>query len=128
MKYDPVEYQRNKVAYIERQRRYKKAHRELIAKRQRKYREKTPNKLADYRRKKYAEHSKWIKEYKKSKTCAWCKFPDWRALQFHHRNPLEKDFSIQHKIGTISLERIKKEIAKCDLICANCHQIYHSAS
>lgn len=48
------------------------------------------------------------------------------ALDFHHLNPLEKDFSIGNKGYTRSWENIKKEIDKCILVCANCHREIHS--
>ena len=48
------------------------------------------------------------------------------ALDFHHLNPLEKDFSIGNKGYTRSWENIKKEIEKCILVCANCHREIHS--
>lgn len=48
------------------------------------------------------------------------------ALDFHHRNPNEKDFSICKKYGCRRFnERIKKELDKCDLLCANCHREEH---
>lgn len=128
MTYDPIEYQKNKTSYIERQRRYKTRHRELIADRQRQYRKRTPNKQSEYRKRKYDAQMKWLTECKIGKICAWCGFNDWRALQFHHRDPMSKEFSLHRKIGKISIERLKKEAEKCDLICANCHQIYHSPS
>ncbi|WP_010676639.1 hypothetical protein [Bacillus timonensis] len=45
-----------------------------------------------------------------------------RALEFHHRDPSKKEFSISNKGLTRSWERIKKELDKCDLLCANCHR------
>ena len=45
------------------------------------------------------------------------------ALEFHHKNPQEKDFSPSGK--SISWERMKKEIDKCILVCANCHREIH---
>lgn len=45
------------------------------------------------------------------------------ALQFHHRNPNEKDFNISRK--SYSFERLKKEVDKCILVCANCHAEIH---
>jgi len=45
------------------------------------------------------------------------------ALEFHHRNPKEKDFSPSGK--SISWERMKKEIDKCIMVCANCHREIH---
>ena len=46
------------------------------------------------------------------------------ALEFHHKDPNEKDFSISGK--SISWDRIKKEIDKCILVCSNCHREIHS--
>lgn len=44
------------------------------------------------------------------------------ALDFHHRNPSEKSFGLSGKGQTVSLDRKRKEIEKCDLLCANCHR------
>lgn len=41
------------------------------------------------------------------------------ALQFHHRDPNTKEFTISGR--SWSLERLRPEVAKCDLLCANCH-------
>ena len=48
-----------------------------------------------------------------------------RALSFHHLNPKEKDFDLSSRGLTRSWERIKKEIDKCVLLCANCHMEVH---
>ena len=45
------------------------------------------------------------------------------ALEFHHLDPNEKDFTIAGK--SWSYERIKKEVDKCILLCANCHVEIH---
>lgn len=47
------------------------------------------------------------------------------ALEFHHLDPNEKDFSISKNGDTKSWERIKKELDKCILVCANCHREIH---
>lgn len=53
--------------------------------------------------------------------CGRC-FNPW-VMDFDHRNPAEKEFSIAHAVeGGYTLERIKREVAKCDLVCANCHR------
>ncbi len=44
------------------------------------------------------------------------------ALEFHHRDPATKEFSISSGGYTRSWERVKKELDKCDLLCANCHR------
>ena len=61
----------------------------------------------------------------KNKPCLDCRqsFPSY-VMQFHHRNPDEKEFDVARAVGSsLSLERILKEIEKCDLLCANCHAI-----
>lgn len=47
-----------------------------------------------------------------------------RVLEFHHRNPDDKDFGIAD-MRTRSVETLDEEIAKCDVVCANCHKIIH---
>lgn len=50
------------------------------------------------------------------------------ALDFHHRDPSEKDFPLCQKYGCRKIsDRIKKELDKCDLLCANCHREEHWA-
>jgi len=48
------------------------------------------------------------------------------ALEFHHIDQGSKDFGISDKGYTRSWERIKKELAKCLLLCSNCHRELHS--
>lgn len=49
------------------------------------------------------------------------------ALQFHHLNPNEKDFSIANiNFGKyFDKEKLLKEVDKCVLLCANCHAEEH---
>jgi hypothetical protein len=58
----------------------------------------------------------------KNKPCADCggKFPTM-CMDFDHVRG-RKEFAISSRWGT-SLGRLNKEIAKCDLVCANCHRI-----
>lgn len=66
-----------------------------------------------------------IAEFKAGKSCG-CGETDPICLDFHHRDP-------QTKLGNICLmankcvsdERLIAEIAKCDLICSNCHRKLH---
>lgn len=46
------------------------------------------------------------------------------ALEFHHVNPEEKDFTISG--GTKSFDTLKPEIDKCILVCSNCHREIHA--
>jgi hypothetical protein len=48
------------------------------------------------------------------------------ALDFHHLNPLEKDMKyLNHRM---SFEKLKVELDKCVLLCANCHREKHHSS
>ena len=47
------------------------------------------------------------------------------AYDFHHKNTEEKEFSISSDGKTRSIERLKKEVDKCMLLCANCHREIH---
>jgi hypothetical protein len=64
-------------------------------------------------------------DWKKTLSCECCGFDDHRALHFHHINDdKENTVSIMMCRG-FSLENIKKEAAKCIVLCANCHAIEH---
>jgi len=47
------------------------------------------------------------------------------AYDFHHLDPEQKDFNIGFKGRTYSIDRMKKEVDKCKLLCANCHREIH---
>lgn len=47
------------------------------------------------------------------------------ALEFHHLNPEEKDFSFGNNTNR-SWQNTKEELKKCILVCANCHREIHS--
>jgi len=61
----------------------------------------------------------------KCELCAYDKCND--ALEFHHRIPEEKEYSISSYKST-NFEKLKLELNKCDLLCANCHREVHSES
>ncbi len=65
-----------------------------------------------------------IKRYKEFVGCQDCgkKFP-YYTLEFDHVTG-DKEFTIGTAVGShnIGLERIKKEIRKCEIVCANCHR------
>ncbi len=47
------------------------------------------------------------------------------ALEFHHVNPVEKEFKLGSG-NTMSWQEYKRELAKCILVCSNCHKEIHS--
>ncbi|MBI4656883.1 MAG: hypothetical protein HY746_09095 [Elusimicrobia bacterium] len=48
------------------------------------------------------------------------------TMEFHHLNGRKKDFGISQKGYTRSWERVKKELDKCLMLCANCHRELHA--
>lgn len=56
--------------------------------------------------------------------CGYNKY--YGALEFHHLNPEEKDFSIGQKGYCRSWESVKNELDKCICVCSNCHKEIHA--
>ena len=67
----------------------------------------------------------WLREYKESLGCEVCGETHPACLEFHHINPQEKGFSVGRLNDYLSVRIIQKEIAKCRLLCANCHRKEH---
>lgn len=58
--------------------------------------------------------------------CKKCGYNRCRgSLVFHHIDPTQKDFAISSKGYTRSWEKVKNELDKCVLLCANCHGEVH---
>ena len=65
-------------------------------------------------------------DYKGGK-CVCCGYNKCNnVLEFHHLDPVKKEFSISHAKLTSFDENIKKELHKCALVCANCHREIHA--
>ena len=62
-------------------------------------------------------------EYKggKCQRCGYNKCEE--ALEFHHLDPTQKDFTISSH--SYSFEKMKRETDKCILVCSNCHREIH---
>lgn len=59
--------------------------------------------------------------------CARCGYNRCaEALEFHHTDLTKKDFGISARGYTRSWERVKKELDKCVMLCANCHREIHT--
>lgn len=67
----------------------------------------------------------WLREYKESLGCEACGEKHPACLEFHHTNRQEKRFAIGRLKDYLSLKLLQAEIAKCRLLCANCHRKEH---
>lgn len=50
----------------------------------------------------------------------------YSVYDFHHRDPKAKEGSFGSMVSDASIEKLADEMAKCELLCANCHRIEHS--
>lgn len=65
-------------------------------------------------------NAKFLKEYKEVHPCVDCGEKDWFILEFDHPND-NKRANVSDMRG-LSITTIKDEIAKCDVVCPNCHK------
>jgi len=78
----------------------------------------------------YVKLKKLARRYKRMKGCFNCGYRKCAsALEFHHKDPDEKDFFITQKNIKGSYEKglltLKTEIEKCYVLCSNCHNEVH---
>ncbi len=70
--------------------------------------------------------SSWLKEYKSHLFCINCNENHPACLDFHHLNPSQKEGTIGNMISEgYAIKSIQKEIAKCIVLCKNCHSKTH---
>ena len=68
----------------------------------------------------------WIRQYKEGHPCS-CGEGDPDCLIFHHTDETKKKFSIAAGAGEgMSLRKIREEVDKCIVMCANCHRKLHA--
>jgi len=70
-----------------------------------------------------AAGKEYVFQYLLTHPCTHCRETDPRVLELYHRDPSEKDMDVTHMLsGGYSIQRIQAELAKCDVLCANCHR------
>jgi hypothetical protein len=64
-----------------------------------------------------------LREYLAESCCKDCGLRDFVVLEFDHRDPETKRRDVSTMVGrALSWATISLEIAKCDVVCANCHR------
>ncbi len=72
------------------------------------------------------ERRDWYHNLKKELKCERCGINDFRVLDFHHTDPATKEIEVANLANSAApKERILAEIAKCRVLCSNCHRIEH---
>jgi len=88
---------------------------------------KNKEKHISYVRRNKSRVTEFIEQYKRARSCVDCGFPGREypyVLDFDHVDgDAVKKFNIGSWSHTVlSIEAIKQEIKKCELVCANCHR------
>ena len=68
--------------------------------------------------------AKWH-AFKRTLKCTICGFSHPAALDFHHKDPSKKEAHIHRLLKNGLNDKLKKELAKCIVLCSNCHRIHH---
>jgi hypothetical protein len=77
-------------------------------------------------RKREQEIREFIQQQKVGLSCIRCGNSDIRVLDFHHLDKISKEIGISNiAYKGWGQKRILQEIAKCEVLCANCHRILH---
>lgn len=65
----------------------------------------------------------FIFNYLSTKSCIKCGVSDVLVLEFDHKNPKRKSFNLGKAFmdKDMTINKLKKEIAKCVVLCSNCH-------
>jgi hypothetical protein len=68
----------------------------------------------------------WLNDIKNTLKCSRCDENHPACLDFHHVDTSTKEFNLGDCVRKgYSKERIEAEIAKCIILCANCHRKLH---
>lgn len=76
----------------------------------------------DHNAKYIAKFKDWKSQFK----CKTCGEDDIACLDFHHKDEDTKIANIADAVrNKWSLDKVKEEALKCEILCANCHRKYH---
>lgn len=77
-------------------------------------------------RKRQLKHVAAFQEFKSSFSCIRCGEDDIYCLDFHHKDPTAKRFEISTRGARPLTPEVLDEIAKCVVLCKNCHTKLHA--
>jgi len=86
----------------------------------------TKNKAAyfDKNKRNHKKIRQWYRDYKTRLSCVRCGESHPACIQFHHKDKTNKEADVANTVTRAfgwGIERIKREISKCEVLCANCH-------
>jgi len=69
----------------------------------------------------------WFRNYKRTLKCTHCPENHYACLEFHHRDGADKDGTVSKMVhDNARTADILAEIAKCTVLCSNCHKKLHA--
>lgn len=71
------------------------------------------------------DHKQWFIDIKSKLCCSECGEQKICCLDFHHRNPNEKELNIS-RLMSFGKTKILNEMTKCIVLCSNCHRKVHN--
>jgi len=90
------------------------------------YYPKYKNTLGAWRKGRSAKIREFLLGVKRSSPCYICGESHVAALDFHHVDSSAKEFTISRMASQcLSQKKIEAEVAKCKVICSNCHRKLH---
>ncbi|WP_049979681.1 homing endonuclease associated repeat-containing protein [Halolamina rubra] len=73
-----------------------------------------------------AERRAWVDRYKRERGCRRCGHGVAAALVLHHVDGTTKEAAVSRLVSDgASIERVRTEVKKCTVLCANCHRTEH---
>ncbi len=85
------------------------------------YPSQSPEAIRDRNARTKQRNKDWLHSYLLCHPCVDCGEPDLVVLDFDHMR--DKKYQISKLVNsTCSLARLQAEVAKCDVVCANCHR------
>jgi len=123
--YDQAYYQTNRERILARKRAWRAKNRDKIRESNKKNWVKYAARNREYQRQKYQENKARAEQIKCNRGCERCGEKDPCCLEFHHRDPAKKYADIPALYGW-GWKRLEAEIAKCIVLCANCHCKEHA--
>ena len=67
----------------------------------------------------------WFTDYKKTLKCEVCGDNRYWVLDFHHKDPKEKDIEVSVLVRRCNKKKLIEEVNKCMVVCSNCHRDIH---
>lgn len=67
-----------------------------------------------------------IAEYKATRGCQYCPENDPCCLDFHHLDSDTKEGNVATMMASAQVKKVREEIKKCVVVCANCHRKLHA--